>query len=162
MLEWLAPVEALVRRILLLAALNAPAPAANVRARHTRETPVRSALRDAWRWELSENPADWRVLFGVWPHGPTRAPAIANAIPWPATPRPAADFNAYPLARRLEALLRVAENPAAAVARMARKLALRRAEAPRAFAPFRHPAGPVETILREAQEAVDATLEDTS
>ena len=78
-----------------------------------------------------------------------------------AVPR-ASENNAYPLARRVEALIRLCRDPGAAIQRMARKIALRRGELRSAFAQFRHEGGPVQTLLNEVQAHVDAALWNTS
>jgi hypothetical protein len=158
-LVWLAPIEALVRRILLFVALQSPLP--NFAPHCSRDLRLRSAMRDTPVQELSEESADWRVLFRVWPGANPRAAKRADAWTGQGGCR-ASDYNTYPLARRIEALVRVARDPARAIARLARKIAQRRAELWVVFAPYRHRGGPVQTILNEAQAAVDAALSDTS
>ncbi len=157
-LIWLAPIEAMARRILLLAALRAPAP--NLPERRKRAAPIESALRDAPFRELSDNPADWRVLFNDWPResGLRKQRAV---LPQPVLKR-FTDYNAYPLARRLEALVRLARDPSAAIQRTARKIAERRGELCFAFARYRHDAMPVQSLLNDVQRHVDAALWNTS
>lgn len=156
-LTWLAPVEAMARRVLLLAALKAPH---NLPVRTiTRDAPVRSAMRDAVYREPSDNPADWCVLFSDWPQEvrqPKRYDPRDMAVPR------ATQNNAYPLARRVEALIRLCRDPGAAIQRMARKIALRRGELRFAFKPFRHDGGPVQTLLNDVQAHVDAALWNAS
>jgi hypothetical protein len=166
-LAWLAPIEAMARRILLLAALEAPACNAAAPTPSYR-VPVLSAMRDTPFRELSDNPADWRVLFSDWPGDANcgaGAPArkrTAGEGAGASKDRRFADYTAYPLARRLEALIRLARDPGAAITRMARKIAQRRAHLARAFAPYRHRSLPVQTILARVQAQVDAALVNTS
>ncbi len=166
-LVWLAPIEAMARRILLLAALKAGVPNLLARRKH-RATRIASAMLDAPLREPPENPADWRVLFSDWPRssgavrreGDHAGPQILAKEDAGATHVPA--HNAYPLARRVEALMRLADDPKPAIARMARKIAEHRALLLVAFAPYRHNALPVESLLAEVQAHVDAALLNTS
>jgi hypothetical protein len=157
-LQWLAPIEALARRVLLIAALEAPP--ANAAPTAAFLPPVRSALRDTPPApDLSDDPTEWRTIFKVWPYARrVSAPARCEGVGLERT----RGCDAYPLAKRLEALIRLARDPASCIARLARRLALARRQAPRAFAPYRHRGGPVQTLLREAQAAVDAALANTS
>ena len=146
-LAWLVPVEALARRLLLLKALSLPkantppvfTPGARVARFADRAAPV-----------MEEDAESWRVRFSVWPHGATRK--AASNPPLAMQRGGAPTENALPLARRLEALRRVLENPEPALKRLTRLLAARRKTAPAAFAPYRPPAGPCATPLAEAQE----------
>jgi hypothetical protein len=155
-LVWLAPIEALARRVLLLAALAAPVSNLPLERRKA-APPVENAFRDTPYQDLSDNPADWRVLFNDWPKTGGKGRRSVRTM---RTPSPG--FNAYPLARRLEALLRLADDPGAAIRRMAAKLAQRRALVATAFAPYRHKGGPVQPRLEEVQAQVDAALWNTS
>jgi hypothetical protein len=161
-LIWLAPIEAMARRILLLAALKLPT--LNPTARLKRGAPIVNAMRDTPLPTLSDNPADWRVLFSDWP-------CASGASTERQTERRGrdgsgaarfCDYNAYPLARRIEALVRLVQHPAASIERMARKITVRRAHLCFAFGRYRHNAMPVETLLKEVQTHVDAALWNTS
>jgi hypothetical protein len=157
-LIWLAPVEAMARRILLLAALTAQPPNLPERRRRP-DPPVESALRDAPFHELSDHSADWRVLFNNWPHAGGQPRENTGRRP---VLKRFTDYNAYPLARRVEALVRLARDPAAAIRRMAMKIALRRGQLRLAFARYRHDGGPVQALLDDVQAHVDAALWNTS
>jgi hypothetical protein len=95
----------------------------------------------------------WRVGFCVAPHGllrrrrgeAARAGERAGGV----------NLNALALARRLEALRRVLENPAPALARLCRLLAGRRTAVQAAFRPYRPRATPVQTLLPAAQAALE-------
>jgi hypothetical protein len=159
-LIWLAPIEAMARRILLLAALRAAPP--NPPERHKpHRAPLASAMRDAPLPDLSDNPADWRAVFSDWPSGCAHRRGEFAERREPEGKR-FTDYNAYPLARRIEALVRLARDPANAIKRMARKIAERRTQLCAAFARYRHPGGPVQTLLNEVQAHVDAALWNTS
>ncbi|HWA22430.1 MAG TPA: hypothetical protein VG735_11145, partial [Caulobacterales bacterium] len=67
----------------------------------------------------------------------------------------AINFNALPLARRLEALRRVLENPAPALARLCRLIAARREAVEAAFRPYRPRATCVQAALADAQREID-------
>lgn len=150
LLAWLAPVEALARRLLLLKALtlpplnHAPAPAPAGR--------LVSAFVDRAPEALDPVDANWRVRFCVTPRGLSRLPArkaqerrAGGAI----------NLNALPLARRLEALRRVLENPAPALARLRRLLALGRHIVREAFGPYRARATHIAEALSETQSALE-------
>lgn len=155
-LRWLAPLEALARRLLVLEAAQlaprndaaCPYPAAR----------IASLMRDAPTTPMSENSAEWRVIFNVWPVarriGARTSTSMRNAH--------APSFNAVALAKRIEALSRLAQDRAACIARMARRLAQHRESAAHAFAPYRPPAGPVHTMLLQTQAQVEAALANTS
>jgi hypothetical protein len=156
-LQWLAPLEALARRLLVLEATTLPAP--NVPPFAPRPGRVASRCADQCGRIESENPAEWRVRFALWPQGHHRET------------RPVMTFadrglreNAVPIARRMEALLRLLQDRAGALSRITRILAARRTSAREAFTPYRtrNRVGPVDTHLREAQALLDTALANTS
>ena len=152
LLAWLAPLEALARRLLFIEAASLPAP--NAPAPFAPRGRIVSALRDAPCIEPPEDSALWRVMFRVAPGSPAASPRNAGA----GSARPRSGFpgaNAAPLARRLEALLRLAQNRAAALARLARRLHAAPARTANAFAPYRHPARACENLLAAAQACAD-------
>jgi hypothetical protein len=158
-LHWLAPAEALARRLLALEATQLPAPNAPTFT----PRPGRIATRCAGTCarEENEDPAQWRVRFALWPEGYAHRPRMGEA----AYTFPITRFdNAAPLARRLEALLRVMQDRTGALHRMARLLAARRAAAWQSFTPYRARMRvcPVDTDLRETQAMLDNALTDTS
>jgi hypothetical protein len=159
MLAWLGPLEALVRRLLLLKALDGPAPNC-APAPPARKANLVIAFTDRQQPDLPEDAAQWRVRFAVWPYGHMRSQSTAPKID--ARRGGGIHFNAVPLARRLEALRRVLDNPDAALARLVRLLAQDRANgrdsAPAAFRPYRPPGGPVVTILTATQGEVELKL----
>src|SRR5262249_32007624 len=111
MRDWLRLIEALVRRALLvdaLALLGSGLRALTLRVRINAPSPPPPMEGD--------DPALWRVAFRT-----GGAPAAGNpARPhWRAAPHP---FDARPLAKRLEALIRVVAAPQKAIARLARRL----------------------------------------
>jgi hypothetical protein len=108
--SWLRAIEQILRRVLLIEAAALPKPDSKVR------TPRRLAPRVRRIVEhVAEAPEAWRVRFQlVAPeHRSTRRRNAAQ---------PAPIRYAWPLAERLEALLRVVENPAPYIARVARRL----------------------------------------
>ncbi|MES1203246.1 MAG: hypothetical protein ABUS57_17550 [Pseudomonadota bacterium] len=68
------------------------------------------------------------------------------------------NFNALPLARRLEALRRVLENPQPALARLCRLIATQRAAVEAAFRPYRPRATCAQSALADAQREIDLAL----
>ena len=153
-LAWLGPVEALARRLLLLKALSLPKPNQPAPPPAAQGKLV-IAFTDRPEWSPGENAEDWRVSFRVLPRGALR----------PRTGAPQTDqrggaitMTAFPLARRIEALRRVLENPEPALARLTRFLAARRDEVATAFAPFRPPAACCREALDETQEALELAL----
>ncbi len=154
-LHWLAPLEALARRLLLLEAAELP-PRNAPPARFVASGRIANALRDTPA--PSEDPAQWRVRFSLWPHGAQRRSAREARIGQPAH---SIKETALALAKRLEALSRLLQNRKAYVQRMASLLAARRDTAFTAFAPFRFP-GPVATLLAETQAQVETALANTS
>jgi hypothetical protein len=154
-LHWLAPLEALARRLLLLEAAELP-PRNAPPSRAFNNARIANALRDAP--PPSEDPAQWRVRFSLWPHGTQRRAAHEMRIGAPAARIPE---NALTLAKRLEALSRLVQDRKPYVLRMAALLATRRDKAFVAFAPFRF-GGPVRTVLAETQAELDEALTNTS
>jgi hypothetical protein len=155
-LHWLAPLEALARRLLLLEAAalaprNAPPARALIRGR------LANALRDTPA--PSDDPAHWRVCFSLWPHGAHHhARRETHSV---SQPSPQIKETALAFAKRLEALSRLVRDRQPHVLRMAKLLAARRETAFTAFAPFHFP-GPVRTVLEETQTEVDEALTNTS
>jgi hypothetical protein len=105
------------------------------------------------------------VRFNVMPIGALRRTSCSEFGAKP-DPQPGADprthrrgadiqFNALPLARRLEALRRVLENPAPALARLCRLIATKRDAVEAAFRTYRPPANAAQDPLAEAQRELD-------
>jgi hypothetical protein len=155
LLAWLGPVEALARRLLLLKALALPK--ANYAPPKPFEGRLLIAFTDRPLPTLDADSADWRVCFNVMPYGVRRQKRRAETGVC-LDQRGADDCNAIPLARRLEALRRVLENPAPAIARLARLLAARSADVRAAFRPYRQRALCVQGALADAQRALDLAL----
>ena len=113
MLSWLRPLEGLVRALLLIMAAEA--------ARVENRGPSRRAPQRPARHVVEQNPErseDWRVSFRAMrgnarPSRPRRQ--TTRAIP-----------SAWPIAERLEAVIRVLENPKAYARRLAVRLNTRR------------------------------------
>lgn len=158
LLSWLGPVEALARRLLLLKALtmappNLPPPPAAIGRLH-------SAFTDRPHRALPPEAENWRVRFCVLPYGAMRRaqlPACETRAGGAACGG-GVNLNAAPLARRLEALRRVLENPAPALARLARLLNARREIVAAAFGPYRPPATPVRSLLPLVQSEIERAL----
>lgn len=152
-LHWLAPLEALARRLLLLEA--AALPPANAPPPRIARLHIANTLRDAPEFAWEEDASQWRVRFSIWPYGAhrraRREPREGKA------PRRRVTENALVIARRVEALWRVLENRRAHVQRMARMLAARRASAYAAFAPYRF-GGPAKDLLHEVQREIDTVF----
>jgi hypothetical protein len=110
MAQWLRMIETLLRRVLLIEAAALPKPAFQARAPHPRRQRRRRMIEHD-----AETPEAWRVSF----HLIARAPRAALSR---RTAAQAAPISAWPLAERLEAVLRVLENPAPHIARAARRL----------------------------------------
>jgi hypothetical protein len=105
----------------------------------------------------------WRVRFNVMPLGAVRRKRDPNADP--DAPKPVFDqrgggnsYNALPLARRLEALRRLLQNPDAAVARLSRLLVTQPVAVAAAFRPYRPRATCVRFTLEDAQREIDRAL----
>lgn len=157
-LSWLGPLEALARRLLLLKALTMPTP--NDAPQKGATGRVIIAFTDRVIENIHPEPAQWRVHFNVMPKGALRRKPRRESDAEARPDRRGGDinFNALPLARRLEALRRVLENPAPAVARLCRLIATRRAAVEAAFRTYRPPANAVQTSLIEAQRELDLAL----
>lgn len=153
---WLLPLEALLRRLLyLLSRTLKPTPARETKARAPRG--VKAGFGAAFEVERSET---WRVSFDVLPH-PRRKPWAAppSTQQHAAAPKPES-FAAAPLALRLEALLRIAENPLPYANRLAARLAGAREDAadalltpPRSAGPLYAPAYQASALIFTAQLA---------
>ncbi|MEJ0023596.1 MAG: hypothetical protein WDN76_09335 [Alphaproteobacteria bacterium] len=151
LMKWLAPMEALARRLLALEALRLPP--RNDPPEFYPQGHIVSALRDAPPAELSENESEWRVRFVAW-GGPAKRKAGEKLT---VRGQGRSQFNALTLARRLEALRRLIENHDGEVRRLARKIAAHRVEAKCRFAPYRCPS-PLTTPLEEVQADLDAAF----
>ena len=150
-LAWLGPVEALARRLLLLKALSMPKP----NDAPSKALPGRLVIAFADRpiEDIDPNSEKWRVRFSVMPRGVLRR----NRTKEPCADRRGGEinYNALPLARRLEALRRLLENPQPALARLCRLLATQRAAVESAFRPYRPRATCVQSALNDAQREID-------
>jgi hypothetical protein len=115
------------------------------------------AFTDRADQDFDEDSSRWRVNFRVLPY--VRRPNFidgAGANPALHDRRGGAlTYNAIALARRIEALSRVVDNPDPAVKRLARLLATRRDDIVRAFRPYRPPGGPARDALGNTQNALD-------
>jgi hypothetical protein len=153
-LEWLGPVEALARRLLLLKALTMPKP--NDAPEKALPGKLLIAFTDRPIADIHPDSSQWRVRFNVMPYGVLRGKRREES----SADRRGGDinFNALPLARRLEALRRTLENPAPAVARLCRLLAAKREAVEAAFRPYRPRATCVRSALDEAQCEIDLAL----
>lgn len=119
---WLAPLEAFVRRLLLLEALalpipNVAAPGAGARA-NVRASPGRGGF-------ASDQSSDWQVSFQVVaPLRRTRTNTVRGRIN-PLSKISPKFMSCFKLAERIEALGRVLERKGAYALRLARRLARR-------------------------------------
>lgn len=122
---WLRPVEALVRRLLVVEAARLAETLPPPRARTARPRKCRTVLQDP------ENSASWAVRFRALERigSPGAAPAACTAPLACARSRRAgvkrdsfAARDPWPLAERIEAVARVLENPAPFARRLARRL----------------------------------------
>ena len=117
-LKWLRITEAIVRELLLIeaAALPRPLPAPAPRAprRHQR------GLHIVW----ADNPDAWRVSFSCFAGAPrTRVKRLANArARTDAMANAPRFYSAWPIAERVEAILRVYNEPVRYARRLARRL----------------------------------------
>ncbi|MES1203874.1 MAG: hypothetical protein ABUS57_20750, partial [Pseudomonadota bacterium] len=157
-LAWLGPVEALARRLLLLKALTMPAP--NYAPPKATAGRLVIAFADRPIEDIDTETAKWRVRFCVMPHGLLRRTRSKEPNAGLCADQRGGDinFNAIPLARRIEALRRVLENPAPALARLCTLLATQRAAVEAAFRPYRPRATCVQSALADAQREVDLAL----
>jgi hypothetical protein len=153
-LQWLAPLEAVARRLLLIEALKLPAP--NAPAPFIRSAKLASAYADRPHPDLPESAEAWRVRFhiGIGPASRPRLPA-QNVASGAASP---VQFNAIALARRMEALRRLFGQREAYARRLALRVHHAGARARKAFAPYRHRATAVRTLMRTVQREADLAL----
>ncbi len=154
LLQWLAPLEAMVRRLLLLEALRAPPPCASVcapkqkrRTQTRRKAPVRAAS----------------PVFTIWNAARKRPPHLRKYVLVEGRGfRPEAGLETYPaapVARRMEALLGVLENRAPHVARLARLITRTPARVRLCFGRYRRPALRVfAAVLQTIQPEMNAAL----
>lgn len=138
-LVWLRPVEAIVRLLLLVAAAARPRPKLRAPARpHPRVRRVAPQDR--------EDSESWHVVFRVFPPAPrprpragrTRASGLRDA-PGTIAGTIAGLPSPWPLAERLEAVIRVLENPEPYARRLAARLTRRRDLVRRAATPAWRP-----------------------
>jgi hypothetical protein len=160
-LAWLGPVEALARRLLLLKALTMPKP--NDAPPKALPGRIVIAFADRAIEDIHTDSVKWRVRFNVMPMGAMRRKARSEAAAATSADQRGGDinFNALPLARRLEALRRVLENPQPALARLCRLIATKREAVAAAFRTYRAPASTVQTALADAQRELDLALNTT-
>lgn len=151
LLGWLAPLEAVARRLLAAEAAKLPAPnAPGPRAPIGR---IANTLADKPQAELGEDSAAWRVVFNL---GLRRAGAPPSTkLAGRGAPL---RFNALSLARRVEALCRVLEDRAACVRKLAARLHGDVRRARKAYAPYRFPAMAVGGLLQFAQDEAERAL----
>ena len=148
---WLRAGEWLMRRFVLIeaAAMPAPAPAPAARPRVV-QVPRKRRLMAFY----PDKPEDWRVTFRVFVGAGARRKIKARA---PRTPRASClgprFFDAWPIAERCEALLRVFNDPLRYAARLARRL---RAKPQTARALLIAPEGAPDLVGAEAFARVDA------
>ena len=166
-LQWLAPLEALARRLLVIEALALPPPNARPPRAPVRDTRIVSALADASPAEEAGDPETWRVVFNLWPGAKAGGRRRADVELRDAQGEARMLRNALPLARRIEALRRLAENPEQALRRMAALLAARRGQVAERFSAYaprnRLRACPAARLLAGAQAQLAAALAtDTS
>jgi hypothetical protein len=151
-LQWLAPLEAAARRMVLLEALTLPKPNAPAPPRFTGR--LASAFADRPPPALPEKAEDWRVHFHVF-----RLPQKPRE---PTAPRGQGEaklhFTALALARRVEALRRVLENREAAVRHLAARIHSAPAHADRCFGHYRHKPGGARYLLLRVQREADLAL----
>jgi hypothetical protein len=154
-LAFLAPLEAGVRRLLLIEAAalprpnEAPVPVSRGRvSANFREDPVRA---------LPEDSREWRCSFRLWPAA-TRSETPRQTPTIRATKR-VIHYNAFPLARRIEAVIRVLEDRAAYVAKIARRLHADPVETRAAFRPFHARAPSANFLLRDIHRETELALE---
>ncbi len=152
-LQWLAQIEATARRLILVEALKLPPP--NAPPSFVPLAKLATAYADKPRPELPEDPEQWNVRFHVWSGA---RPAVRKTIGVQATRSHAIQFNAIPLARRMEAVRRLFDQRQAYAQRLALRVHHARARALKVFAPYRHRATAVQTLLRQVQAEVDLAL----
>jgi hypothetical protein len=159
-LQWLAPLEAAARRLILLEALTLPAP--NAPAPPAPCGFIGNTYADRTLPDFPENAEDWRVHFHVF--------RASKPSPAPQDKRTHSAcgirYDAIALARRIEALRRVLENREAAVRQLAARVlgvqphmkAQVMARVERCFAPYRHKPGGARSLLPAVQREADLAL----
>jgi hypothetical protein len=152
-LQWLAQIEAAARRLILLEALNLPPP--NAPPPFVPQAKLATTYADKPQPGLPEDPAQWNVRFHVWSAANTPA---RNTVGVQAARTDLIQHNAIPLARRMEALRRLFDQREAYAQRLALRVHHARARALKVFAPYRHRATAVQTLLRQVQGQVDLAL----
>lgn len=153
-LQWLAPLEAGVRRVLLMEALkrakpNEPPPPI-VRGR------VATSFRERPSKAFAEDSRQWRVAFRVWPAATRRE--CAPAQPVIRASKCAIHYNALSLARRIEAVIRVFESPEAYIAKIARRVHAEPVATRDVFRPYRPALRGAERMLRAIQRETELAL----
>ena len=127
--SWLRCAEALLQRLLLIEAAALPTPNVPPPSRRHAGKAVRvRKLCEFW----PDKPEDWRVSFRCFPPtlrqaqrdaGGVAAGSVSVSLSLSKAKRPGRQFrNAWPLAERYEALLRVFENPEPYARRLSRRL----------------------------------------
>ncbi|MGE3302360.1 MAG: hypothetical protein AB7M12_04545 [Hyphomonadaceae bacterium] len=134
-LAWLAPLESLARRLLFIEAVALPA--SNAPAAFIAKGRILNAFRDSAPADPPAEAHAWRVAFRVALLGRSPEAPPSSRPNWVSRQSRASLLNALPLARRLEALLRLAQGRASAVARLARRLHAVPARAARVLTPWR-------------------------
>ncbi|MGE0741874.1 MAG: hypothetical protein AB7O98_11085 [Hyphomonadaceae bacterium] len=123
LLPWIKTAEILMRQMLLVEAAACGDTHAPTAAQRKRLTPQRACVSPQANEAPSLDPATWRVSFQALaptPRAPTHATPATRAAP---ARREAKRFHAaYPLAARLEALLRVFNDPRPFAQRLAQRL----------------------------------------
>lgn len=167
-LQWLAPLEALARRLLAIEALGLPAPNMPPPRTRLRDARIVGSLADSQPSRDDADPETWRVVFNLWPGSRAGAHTLTAWLGLSELQgEPPLLRNALPLARRIEALRRLAEAPDRALRRMAALLAARRAETATRFTCYvprrRLRACPAASLLESAQAQLATALAgDTS
>ena len=146
----------LARRLLLLKALTMPKP--NDAPPKALPGRIMIAFADRQIADIHPKSAEWRVRFNVMPMGALSRKPRTESGAGADRRGGAVNFNALPLARRLEALRRVLENPQPALARLCRLIATKREAVAAAFRAYRAPANTVQTALSDAQRELDHAL----
>lgn len=140
-LTWLRAGEALMRRLLLVEAAAHAKPNTRPLLKTRRRRVPRLMGFEA------EHPEAWRVSFRCLIDAPSRAHSRVRA-----KRSPKRFYSAWPLAERMEALLRAFNDPAPYASRLARRL---HATPHRARALCAHPANAPDLIGREGFAATD-------
>lgn len=123
LLAWLRPLEAFARRLLLIEAASQPPPNA---PRFTPKQPYLKAGCGRGGF-ADEDSTRWSVSFKTFP----AAPRAARKSKRKRAARNSEFMSSAALAERLEAIMRLAENPDPAIRRVARRLRANRGEAKR-------------------------------